>query len=62
MRILRYIHTFFLIQSSFFFPFEGMVQLEFQLHDEAEKGFYQIMLTRRDAEDESKQFEVKEYG
>ena len=39
----------------------GMVQLEFQLHPEPEEGIYKIKM-RRDGQDVTEQFEVKEYG
>ena len=38
-----------------------MVQLEFQLHPEPEEGIYKIKM-RRDGQDVTEQFEVKEYG
>lgn len=41
--------------------FLGMVQLEFQLHSEPEQGIYNIKM-RRNGNDDTEQFEVKEYG
>lgn len=38
-----------------------MVQLEFQLHEEPEMGFYDIQM-KRNGKTEQARFEVKEYG
>ena len=49
------------IKIKWFCIVAGMVQLEFQLHDEPEMGFYQINM-RRNGKNVQARFEVKEYG